>query len=176
MLTLSTRYDNSSVLAEGNSGAWFPAASVAWQMDNEDFFNRQSIFNRAKVRLGIGTVGNASIAPYQTAGPLGFTNYNWGNGQAAIGSAPTTFRTPDLGWEKTTTTNLGLEFGMWKNRISGTIDLYNSSTVDGLQQKSIPAANGVPFVFVNLGKVTNQGVEITLNTQNIVSGEFDKSA
>ncbi|MDO9373729.1 MAG: TonB-dependent receptor [Ferruginibacter sp.] len=172
MLTLSTRYDNSSVLAEGNSGAWFPAASVAWQLDNEDFFRGQTLFNRAKVRLGIGTVGNASIAPYQTAGPLGFTNYNWGNGQAAIGLAPTTFRTPELGWEKTTTTNLGLEFGLLRNRISGTIDLYKSSTVDGLQQKSIPAANGVQFVFVNLGKVTNQGVELTLNTQNIVRGDF----
>ena len=113
MLTLSARYDNSSVLAEGNKGAWFPAASAAWQLDQEDFFKKQNIFNQAKLRAGVGTVGNASIAPYQTGGPLGFTNYNWGNGQAAIGTAPTTFQTPDLGWEKTTTYNLGLEFGNW---------------------------------------------------------------
>jgi TonB-linked SusC/RagA family outer membrane protein len=172
MLTVSNRYDNSSVLAEGNSGAWFPAASVAWQMDNEDFFVKQNLFNRAKLRVGIGTVGNASIAPYQTAGPLGFTNYNWGNGQAAIGLAPTTFRTPDLGWEKTTTKNLGLEFSMLNSRINGTIDLYKSTTVDGLQQKSIPGANGVSFVFINLGKVTNQGIELSLNTQNITKGNF----
>jgi TonB-linked SusC/RagA family outer membrane protein len=172
MLTVSARYDNSSVLAEGNKGAWFPAASVAWQIDQEGFFKKQNIFNQAKLRLGVGQVGNASIAPYQTGGPLGFTNYNWGNGQAAIGTAPTTFQTPDLGWEKTTTYNAGLEFGMFRSRITGVIDVYKSSTVDGLQSKSIPTANGVSFVFINLGKVTNQGVEITLNTQNIVNKNF----
>jgi len=172
MLTLSNRYDNSSVLAEGNQGAWFPAASVAWQIDREGFFKTQNIFSYAKLRMGIGTVGNASIDPYQTAGPLGFTNYNWGNGQAAIGTAPTTFRTPDLSWEKTTTTNVGLEFGVLKNRITGTIDLYKSNTTDQLQEKSIPTANGVGTVFFNLGKMTNKGVEISLNTQNISTVNF----
>ncbi|HEY6503055.1 MAG TPA: SusC/RagA family TonB-linked outer membrane protein [Chitinophagaceae bacterium] len=172
MLTLSDRYDNSSVLSEDNKGAWFPSLSVAWQLDREKFFQSQNIISFAKLRMGIGTVGNASIAPYQTAGPLGFTNYNWGNGQAAIGSAPTTFQTPDLSWEKTTTTNIGLEFGLLKNRITGTIDVYKSSTKDGLQLKSIPAANGVPSVYFNLGKITNQGIEITLSTQNIIKGDF----
>lgn len=172
MLTVSTRYDNSSVLSEGNKGEWFPAVSVAWQIDRENFFRKQHIFNSARLRAGMGTVGNASIAPYQTAGPLGFTNYNWGNGQAAIGSAPTTFRTPDLSWEKTTTTNVGLEFGLLRNRITGAIDVYKSTTVDGLQRKSIPTANGVNFVFVNLGKVTNTGIEVTLSTQNIVKRDF----
>lgn len=172
MLTLSNRYDNSSVLADGNQGAWFPAASVAWQIDREGFFKTQNIFSYAKLRMGIGTVGNASIDPYQTAGPLGFTNYNWGNGQAAIGTAPTTFRTPDLSWEKTTTTNVGLEFGVLKNRITGTIDLYKSNTTDQLQRKSIPTANGVGTVYFNLGKMTNKGIEISLNTQNISTVNF----
>ena len=172
LLTISNRYDNSSVLAEGNKGAWFPSASVAWQLDREDFFRKQQVFSAARLRAGYGRVGNASIAPYQTGGPLTFTNYNWGNGTAAISTAPTTFRTPDLSWETTSTTNLGLEFGMFKNRITGAIDIYSSDTRDGLQSKSIPGANGVTSVFVNLGKVTNKGVELTLNTQNIVKGNF----
>jgi TonB-linked SusC/RagA family outer membrane protein len=172
LLTVSNRYDNSSVLSEGNQGAWFPAASVAWQIDREGFFKSQSIFNNARLRMGIGRVGNASIDPYQTGGPLGFTNYNWGNGTAAIGSAPLTFKTPDLTWEKTTTANVGLEFGVLRNRISGVIDLYKSTTTDQLQQKSIPTANGVGYVFFNLGKVENKGIEITLNTQNINRGDF----
>lgn len=172
LLTLSNRYDNSSVLSEGNQGAWFPAASVAWQIDREDFFKSQTVFNNAKLRLGVGKVGNASIDPYQTGGPLGFTNYNWGNGVAAIGLAPTTFKTPDLSWEKTTTTNVGLEFGVLKNRISAVIDLYKSTTTDQLQRKSIPTANGVGYVFFNLGKVENKGIEVTLNTQNINRGDF----
>jgi TonB-dependent starch-binding outer membrane protein SusC len=172
LFTFSNRYDNSSVLAEGNKGAWFPAASVAWQVDREGFFAGQTIINNAKLRAGIGRVGNASIAPYQTSGPLGFTSYNWGNGVAAIGTAPTTYRTPALGWEKTTTINVGLDFGMLKNRISGTIDLYKAATTDQLQQLSIPTANGVGSVFFNLGKVENKGIEITLNTQNINNGTF----
>jgi TonB-linked SusC/RagA family outer membrane protein len=172
MLTVSNRYDNSSVLAEGNKGAWFPAASFAWQIDRENFFTNQAVVNSAKFRAGIGRVGNASIAPYQTAGPLGFTNYNWGNGVAAIGSAPTTYRTPNLGWEKTTTINVGIEFGLLKNRVLGTIDLYQASTTDQLQQRSIPTANGVSSVFFNLGKVQNKGIEITINSQNINNGKF----
>ncbi|WP_346238809.1 TonB-dependent receptor [Niabella insulamsoli] len=172
LVTLSNRYDNSSVLSENNKGAWFPSASLAWQMDREAFFNNQQVFSSGKLRVGIGKVGNASIDPYQTAGPLGFTNYNWGNGVAAIGSAPTTFPTPDLTWEKTTTTNLGIEFGLLNNRITGTIDLYNATTTDQLQLKSIPTANGVSSVYFNLGKVNNRGIEISLSTQNIVSDKF----
>ncbi len=172
LLTISNRYDNSSVLAEGNKGAWFPAISVGWQIDNEEFFNKQQFISRAKFRAGIGRVGNASIDPYQTAGPLGFTNYNWGNGVAAIGAAPTTFQTPDLSWEKTTTTNIGIEFGLLRNRITGTVDWYNSTTTDQLQRRSIPSANGVDFVYFNLGEVNNRGIEIGLSTMNVDKKDF----
>jgi len=172
LLTISNRYDNSSVLSENNKGAWFPAASVAWQIDKEDFFQKQDIFSHGKIRLGIGKVGNSSIQPYQTSGPLGFTNYNWGNGQAAIGAAPTTFQTPDLTWEKTTTTNLGIEFGLLSNRITGVIDIYSAKTVDQLQRRTIPAANGVDFIYFNLGEVSNKGVEVSLSTLNINKNNF----
>jgi TonB-linked SusC/RagA family outer membrane protein len=172
LLTVSNRYDNSSVLAEGSKGAWFPSVSAAWQLDRESFFASQNIFNSARLRLGYGKVGNASIDPYKTAGPLGFTNYNWGNGQAAIGSAPTTFRTPNLSWEKTTTKNIELEFSMFKNRINATIDVYQSNTTDQLQNRKIPAANGVTDVFFNLGEVSNKGVEISLHTENMVKKGF----
>ena len=176
LLTVSNRYDNSSVLSKNNQGAWFPAASVAWQIDREDFFKAQTFVNNAKMRMGIGKVGNASIAPYQTGGPLDFTNYSWGNGQAAIGTAPTTFKTPSLSWEKTTTTNLGLEFGLLNNKIMGSVDLYKSNTTDQLQRKSIPTANGVGYVFFNLGKVENKGIEISVNTQNINRADFHWSS
>ncbi|RZK42069.1 MAG: SusC/RagA family TonB-linked outer membrane protein, partial [Hymenobacter sp.] len=172
LLTASARYDNSSVLAPSKAGSIFPAASVAWQIDRESFFANQNVLTSAKLRAGIGQVGNASIDPYQTGGPLQFTNYSWGNGVAAIGSAPRTFRTPDLGWEKTTTTNLGLEFGLFRGRISGTIDLYRSITKDLLQLRQIPAANGVTSVYFNLGKTQNKGIEISVNTQNINKGSF----
>ncbi len=167
LLTVSNRYDNSSVLAEGNKGSYFPAASVAWRIENESFFQKQNILTTAKLRLGIGKVGNASIPPYQTNGPLAFTNYNWGSGTAAISLAPYTFKTPNLTWEKTTTTNFGLDFGFLRGRVTGSLDLYASSTVNMLQNKQIPTANGVSNVFVNLGKVNNKGVEVSLSSVNI---------
>lgn len=169
LFTFSNRYDNSSVLSEGNQGAFFPSAAFAWRVDNEKFFSEQNIFSSAKVRVGIGRVGNSSIAPYQTNGPLDFTLYNWGNGTAAIGSAPTTFKTPNLSWEKTTTQNLGFEFGMLKGRINATLDFYQSSTTDELQRVSIPATNGVTFMYINLGEIKNKGFEFSLNTVNINS-------
>jgi TonB-dependent starch-binding outer membrane protein SusC len=176
LLTLTNRFDNSSVLSQGNKGKNFPSGSAAWIIDRESFFSKQRIFSYAKLRVGVGTVGNASISPYQTGGPLGFTNYNWGNGVAAIGSAPTTFATPDLSWEKTTTANVGLEFGIFKSRITGTIEFYNSNTTDQLQLRSIPATNGVTSVYFNLGKVNNKGIEIALSTQNITKGNFKWSS
>lgn len=169
LLTLSTRYDQSSVLAENSKGQYFPSAAVAWRIDNEDFFARQNLFTNAKLRFGIGTVGNAAIDPYQTNGPLAFTLYNWGNGAAAVGSAPTTFRVPDLSWERTLTKDVGIEFSMLKGRVSGTIDIYKSSTTDALQNMNISATNGVTNMLVNLGKVNNKGIDVSVRTINIDS-------
>jgi TonB-dependent starch-binding outer membrane protein SusC len=166
-LTASNRYDESSVLAESKKGEYFPSASVAWRIDNEKFFRKQHIFNAAKIRVGIGRVGNAAIDPYQTNGPLGFTLYNWGNGAAAIGSAPTTFRVPNLTWEKTTTKDIGFEFSLLKNRITTSIDVYKSTTTDALQRMNIPATNGVTFMYVNLGKIENKGIDVSLSTVNL---------
>ncbi|MBC7947100.1 MAG: TonB-dependent receptor [Chitinophagaceae bacterium] len=169
LLTVSNRYDNSSVLAEGKKGEFFPSAAFAWRIDNEDFFRKQQIITNAKIRLGIGRVGNSSIDPYQTNGPLEFTNYNWLNGNAAIGASPLTFPVPDLTWEKTTTKNLGLEFGLLRNRVNATVDIYQSTTRDMLQRLLIPATNGVTYMLVNLGEVRNKGVDISLSTININS-------
>ena len=171
-LTLSNRYDNSSVLAEGSKGQWFPSAAVAWRMDNETFFLNQHVINAAKLRVGYGLVGNSSIPPYRTNGPLDFTNYNWTNGAAAVGLAPTTFKTPGLTWEKTATVNAGLDFGLFGNRISGSIDVYKSKTTDQLQEMRIPNANGVSSMYINLGEVSNKGFDISLSSVNVNSGGF----
>jgi TonB-linked SusC/RagA family outer membrane protein len=169
LLTLSNRYDNSSVLAEGKQGEFFPSAALAWRLDNEDFFNQQKIFSNAKIRIGIGRVGNSSIAPYQTNGPLDFTFYNWANGNAAIGSAPLTFPVPNLTWEKTTTRNLGIEFGLLNNRINASVDIYSSTTKDMLQRLEIPSTNGINYILTNLGESRNKGIEVSLGTVNINS-------
>jgi TonB-linked SusC/RagA family outer membrane protein len=167
LLTVSNRYDNSSVLADGNQGAYFPSASFAWKIDNESFFRKQNIITSAKLRLGIGRVGNASIDPYQTGGPIQATNYNWLSGVAAIGQAPQTFKTPNLTWEKTTTRNLGLDFSLLQNKVNVSIDLYSTTTKDILQRQTINATNGVGFVFVNRGKTENKGIDISISSLNV---------
>ncbi len=171
-LTLSNRYDNSSVLAEGSKGQWFPSAAVAWRLDNEEFFMNQHVINAAKLRVGYGLVGNSSIPPYRTNGPLDFTNYNWTNGTAVVGLAPTTFKTPGLTWEKTATINAGIDFGLFGNRVMGSVDVYKSTTTDQLQEMRIPAANGVTSMYINLGEVSNKGIDVSLSTVNINKGGF----
>ncbi len=169
LLTLSNRYDNSSVLAEGNSGEFFPSAAFAWQLSNERFFKRQNLINYAKLRIGIGRVGNSSINPYQTNGPLATTLYSWNSNTPAIGLAPTTFPVPELTWEKTTTKNLGLELSLLKNRVNLTVDFYKSTTKDMLQRKSVTSTSGVSFLLVNLGEVSNKGIDLSLSSMNIDS-------
>jgi TonB-dependent starch-binding outer membrane protein SusC len=166
IFTMSIRNDNSSVFPEGHSGLWFPSGAFAWRVDAEPFMNNAPLFNSLKFRLGYGSVGNSAINPYQTAGTLTRSLYNWAD-NAAGGYAPGTLPLPDLTWERTNAFNIGLDFGIMNNRISGTIDAYQSNTVDQIQSRSIPAASGFTSVLVNLGEVRNKGIEISLSTVNI---------
>src|ERR1044071_1491060 len=162
MLTLSARNDNSSVLAEGRQGLWFPSAALAWKMDAEQFIRKIELLSQLKLRVGYGSVGNSSIGPYQTGGTLNRSLYNWADNPAG-GYAPGTLPLPNLSWEKTNAMNAGLDFGLWRNKISGTVDVYQSNSVDQIQQQSIPAASGYTSVFVNVGEVRNRGIEISLS-------------
>jgi TonB-linked SusC/RagA family outer membrane protein len=166
ILTVSARNDNSSVLAAGRQGLWFPSAALAWRMDAEPFINKIDFINSLKFRVGYGSVGNSSIAPYQTSGTLNRSLYNWAD-NAAGGYAPGTLPLPNLTWERTNAMNAGLDFGILRNRISGTIDVYQSNTIDQIQTRSIPGASGFTSVLVNLGEVRNRGIEVSLSTINI---------
>ncbi|MBD0296568.1 MAG: SusC/RagA family TonB-linked outer membrane protein, partial [Flavisolibacter sp.] len=100
ILTLSARNDNSSVLAAGHTGLWFPSAALAWRIDAEPFMANIAFINQLKFRLGYGSVGNSSIGPYQTGGNLNRSLYNWADNPGG-GYAPGTLPTPTLTWEKT---------------------------------------------------------------------------
>lgn len=166
ILTLSARNDNSSVLAAGHQGLWFPSAALAWRVDDEPFIKNIDFINQLKLRVGYGVVGNSSITPYQTGGILNRSLYNWAD-NAAGGYAPGALPLPNLTWEKTKAKNAGVDFTIWANKISGTIDVYQSNSVDQIQNRSIPAASGYSSVLVNIGEVRNRGIEISLSTINI---------
>lgn len=171
LLTASLRYDGSSVFYVDNQWDYFPSASLAWKLHNESFMQNIDALSQLKLRVGYGTVGQSGSAPYETAGRIQESQYVFGE-VPAKGYSPELIQTRDVGWEKTTTVNLGLDFGLFRNRISGSLDVYRANTNDLLLNKTIPAVTGYTSVRANVGKVRNEGVELALYTFNVDRGDF----
>jgi TonB-linked SusC/RagA family outer membrane protein len=179
LLTASARWDGSRVLAPGHQWDFFPAVALAWRLDQEDFIKGVSWINQLKLRLGVGSTGNAAINPYQTLGLLQTLYYTFGStvvpgyvSSDASLADPTPLPNVNLGWEHTTQYNLGIDFGLLKNRISGSLELYTTKTSDLLYLAPIPTTNGYPRSYLNFASSSNKGIELTLNTENIQSKNF----
>lgn len=173
------RWDGASQLADGHKWDVFPSASVAWRIDQEDFMRNMPWFSQLKARLGVGNVGNAAISPYSTLGAVQTLYYTWGPTVEAgyvssdpSSASPVTMPNPQLGWEHTRQYNLGLDFGLFKGRINGTIDLYASRTTDLLMNRSILSVTGYTRTYDNVGVTANRGIDISLNTINIQKPGF----
>jgi TonB-linked SusC/RagA family outer membrane protein len=170
--TFTARADGSSRLAKGNKWFYYPAAAVAWNLHNESFLESSELVTNLKLRVGIGTVGSQAVAPYASLGGLGGLDdrtaepYNYG-ATGAFGYLVTSSPNPQLSWEYTTTTNLGLDFGLFGNRVTGSLELYQQDTKDVLQKVTLPNTSGVANVTKNVGATKNQGIELTLSTVNI---------
>jgi len=166
LLTVSARQDGSSVLAEGQKYSLFPSAALAWRMSKEKFMNVGWV-NDLKLRVGAGVTGNSAITPYSTQGAVISLFYPYVGANAA-GSIPNSiFANQDIGWEKTTQYNFGLDFTLLNRRVTGSIDVYTSNTSDLLMQRSIPTVTGYTTTFANVGKTANKGIDINLTTVNI---------
>lgn len=172
LLTVSGRWDGASQLAEGFKWDFFPSAALAWRMDQEDFLKSVNWINNLKLRAGFGTTGNSSVNPYSTKGNILsiFLPFNGLSNEAAYAtnepyyaSTQIALANPELGWEKTTQYNVGIDFGLFNNRVSGSLDAYRSYTSDLLMSVKIPTLLGFPSTLANIGKTNNQGVELTLN-------------
>lgn len=174
VLTLTARRDGSSVFAINNKFATFPSGALAWIVSEEPFMKKSTVFDLLKLRLSYGSVGNQAINPYQSLSLSGVTQYVYGDGGAtSIGIYPSNIGNNDLKWETTYKTNVAVDFGLFKGRIGGTLELYNSKTVDLLVQRSIPTLTGFNNIFTNIGEVNNKGIEFTLNTINIRKNRFE---
>ncbi|TCO08836.1 SusC/RagA family TonB-linked outer membrane protein [Natronoflexus pectinivorans] len=181
LVTVSGRWDGASVLADGNKWDFFPSFALAWKLHQEDFMMGVDLFNELKPRIGMGTTGAAAISPYSTQGGLvripyvfgttpasGYVTSNPKGPAAEQGSLPNR----DLGWEKTTQWNFGVDFGILRNRISGSIDYYVANTSDLLLNRGLPSVSGYNQIIFNVGKTKNSGVELVLNSININTGNF----
>ncbi len=179
LLTLSGRWDGASQLAEGHKWDFFPSGALAWRMDQENFIKNLNWIDQLKLRFGFGTTGNSAIDPYATKGAITSLYYTWGStvelGQVASDPSlaePLSMANQELGWEKTTQYNLGLDFSVFRNRISGSVDVYRSETNDLLLQMTIPMLTGYPSTWANIGSTKNKGIDLMLNTVNLKSRNF----
>src|SRR3546814_8788413 len=136
-LTLTGRADGSSKLAAGHKWAFFPSAAIAWRVSEEDFLQDAKALSNLKLRLSYGVVGNDAVSPYSTQASIAQTLYDWG-GNAAIGFAPGAIANRSLGWEKSSAVNLGIDFGLFKNRITGKVDISSRNTEDHILSRAPP--------------------------------------
>ena len=162
LFTLTGRYDGSSRLADGNKYTFFPSAAFSWRIMEEPFIKKNGLFDDLKLRLGYGKTGNTSISPYETLGSLSRTTYSTGD-SGFLGYSPNLLYNPNLTWETTAQYNMGLDFSLLKNRISGTIDVYRQSTSDLLLPRQLPVASGFSSITQNIGSTRNSGVEVSLS-------------
>lgn len=183
LLTASARWDGASQLAPGNKWDFFPSAAIAWRMDQESFIKKFNWIDQLKLRLGVGTTGNAAVSLYSSEGRLQALYYTFGSTVAAgYVSSDASLATPiplpnaNLGWEHTTQYNLGIDFAVLKGRINGVIDVYTSRTSDLLMLRNIPSVLGYTTTYDNVGVTTNRGIDITLNTTNIKQKDFSWSS
>ena len=171
LITLTGRWDGASVLAAGNKWDFFPSTAIAWKMEEEEFIRRVTWINQLKLRFGYGVTGNSSVSPYTTTGALTGANQVV-NDQSVSGVKASVMPNPNLKWEKTAQLNIGLDFSLLRQRISGSIEYYQAKTSDLIMQRSIPAFVGYSEIRYNIGKTMNTGVEVTLSTINIQRGDF----
>jgi TonB-dependent starch-binding outer membrane protein SusC len=162
LITATVRSDGSSRLAEGYKWVTYPALSVGWNIHNESFMKNVGFIDQLKLRAGYGETSNQAIGAYSTQGRLTARDYNFGS-TFATGYYVSTLPNPTLGWEFSETYNYGLEFGLFKNRLSGSVEYYTTKTKDILYNLGLPITSGVGGVTSNIGATENKGLEIALN-------------
>lgn len=172
LLTLTARRDGYSGFGIADKYGTFPSAAVAWNIYKEDFMKSAGAVSQLKLRASYGTTGNQSVSPYQTLSTLAVRNYVYGQ-TTAIGLTASRMGNSDLKWESTSTLNLGIDFGLLNNRIGGTVEVYQSKTSNLLLSRQIPSISGYTSILDNIGATQNRGIEVTLNTHNIASKNFN---
>ena len=177
LLTANFRADGSSKLAPGKRWGYFPSVSVGWRLSQENFLKNVEWLSELKLRGGWGQTGNqAGISSYAYLQRYKIARQNWwGNGanaNAMITLTPNSFSNPNLTWETTTQSNIGLDIALFKNRLSLAVDAYLKKTTDLLMDVPLPATSPVPSIYRNEGEMTNKGLEFSVDSRNL-TGNFE---
>ncbi len=173
LFTFTVRRDGSSVFSKNNKYGVFPSVALGWNISRESFMAPiNDVVNNLKLRVSYGKTGNEAIAIYQSLTKLEANTLAMNGATTTSLKVNRTMGNDDLTWESNTSFNTGVDFGLWNNRVNGTIDLYWATTTDLLMRRNLPTSLGYDNVWTNMGEVANRGVEITINSRNLTINDF----
>ena len=167
-LNATLRADGSSKFGDGNRWGWFPAVQLAWRLTEEEFMKKAEWLSNLKLRLSIGTAGNNRIdaglikTQYKASGSTGVAPYFDEQRQYFIETNGYLYN-PNLKWETTITRNIGIDFGMFRGKLSGSFDVYWNTTNDLLMKARVQSSSGYLYQYQNFGSTENKGFELSLN-------------
>ena len=180
LLTASMRWDGASLLSKGHKWASFPSISLGWRMEQEKFMRNITWIDQLKLRLGWGISGNAAISAYATKGAIQDLTYTWGK-TTEVGyvpsdpnaKSPNMMANQELGWEKTSQWNYGIDYSFLNGRIGGSLDVYTTYTKDLLMSTTIPSLNGYTTTMANVGETSGWGIDLQINALPIKTKDFE---
>ncbi|RKE49375.1 SusC/RagA family TonB-linked outer membrane protein [Sphingobacterium detergens] len=173
--TVTGRYDGSSKFGKNNKYAFFPSVGLAWNVSNEDFLKGSESVSNMKLHTSFGMTGNSEIDPYKSLAIVDAGTILLDNNRAPY-SFVNTIANPDLKWEKTAQFDVGVELGLWQNRLNFDVSYYRKKTTDLLLDAPLPTASGFSTVMKNIGSVQNQGLDIMVNGTIIDNEDFNWKA
>ena len=182
LLSISARRDGYSAFGPDSKYGFFPAVSVGWTLSNEDYLRDSKIINYLKLRGSYGLTGNNAfdigsgdfrnqINSYPYLSLIGSSSASFNN-SIVNGFNPLNISNASLGWEKSVEVNPGIDFGLFNNRLTGSIDVYRRTSEDLLLDVPVSYTTGFPNALANRGKVENRGIEIELKTKNVIRPNF----
>lgn len=171
LFTTTGRVDGSSRFGKNNRYAFFPSGAVGWRVSEEDFMQDISFISNLKLRASYGHTGNSEIANYQYQAGLGTYTAIFNNTRYT-GVGVSRLANPDLKWEINKQFDIGLELGLFNNRVSIEADIYRRKSENMLLNRPLPTTSGYTSVFENIGSMENRGLELTLSTYNIQQSSF----
>jgi TonB-linked SusC/RagA family outer membrane protein len=166
LLTATIRRDGFSGFGANKKFANFPSVSLGWVLSDEEFLKNSLSSVYLKLRTSYGQNGNQGIGRYSSFSRMTADAYVFGSA-TAIAVYPSSLGNADLGWETTSSFNVGLDFGILNRRISGSIDLYKATTTDVLVSRALPPTTGYASVWTNIGAIDNKGIELELSSVNL---------
>jgi len=173
MLTASFRADGSSKFAKDNRWGYFPSGAIAWNMSKENFMKDLKFISESKLRVSYGATGNNRVPEDARFRAMTINDYySFGNETPQYAAGILRIGNDDLGWERTDQIDLGYNLSLFNNRLNMVVDLYRKTTKDLLLNANMPYSSGTTKMYKNIGKVRNQGLEISIGTVNVQTKNF----